>query len=89
MIGMGPYIQAENTPLASIYNEEKVKENLHTDDIFTTVRRMISLCRLTNPKSNISATTAMETMNKDGRILAIRSGSNVVMPVFTPKTNKV
>lgn len=32
---------------------------------------MISLCRLTNPKANISATTAMETMNEQGRILAI------------------
>lgn len=32
------------------------------------------------PDINIPATTAMETLNPNGRIIALQSGANVVMP---------
>lgn len=35
------------------------------------------------PDINIPATTAMETLEKEGRILALKSGANVVMPNIT------
>ena len=36
------------------------------------------------PKINIPATTAMETLEKNGRMRALKSGANVVMPNLTP-----
>ena len=33
---------------------------------------------------NIPATTAMETLNPNGRIIALQSGANVVMPNLSP-----
>ena len=35
------------------------------------------------PNINIPATTAMETLNPNGRIIALQSGANVVMPNVT------
>ena len=35
------------------------------------------------PDINIPATTAMETLHPEGRILALQSGANVVMPNIT------
>ena len=35
------------------------------------------------PDINIPATTAMETLNPNGRIIALQSGANVVMPNIT------
>ena len=35
------------------------------------------------PKINIPATTAMETLKPDGRIIALNSGANVIMPNMT------
>ena len=43
----------------------------------------MSLVRLLLPDINIPATTAMETLNKNGRIIALKGGANVVMPNVT------
>ena len=43
----------------------------------------MALSRLMLPNINIPATTAMETLNPNGRILALQSGANVVMPNVT------
>ena len=39
--------------------------------------------RLLLPDINIPATTAMETLHPQGRLLALQSGANVVMPNVT------
>ena len=62
MIGMGPYLPAKNTPMAETYDIKAVEKSLHTENLFDTVKRMISVTRLNNPKSNVSATTAMEAL---------------------------
>lgn len=72
MIGIGPFIPGENTPLAQAKG-----------GAFKTALKMTALVRLLLPKVNIPATTAMETLNPDGRAIALRSGANVVMPVIT------
>lgn len=72
MIGLGPFIPNEDTPL----KDEKGGE-------FTTSLKVMSITRLLMPDVNIPATTAMESLNKNGRIIALQSGANVVMPNIT------
>jgi biotin synthase len=72
MIGLGPFIPNEDTPLKDAKGGE-----------FTMSRKVMSLIRLLIPDANIPATTAMETLDKNGRILALQSGANVVMPNTT------
>ena len=86
---MGPLLIAKDSPMEKMYDEAKIKENLHCDSLFDTVQKVIAVTRLHNPKANISATTAMEVLEPlKGRVKAIQSGANVVMPVLTPITEK-
>ena len=43
----------------------------------------MALTRILLKNVNIPATTAMETLNPNGRIIALQSGANVVMPNVT------
>ncbi|MDD5021957.1 MAG: [FeFe] hydrogenase H-cluster radical SAM maturase HydE [Endomicrobiaceae bacterium] len=72
MIGLGPFIHNPNTPLK---NEKGGSFNL--------ALKVMAITRLILPDINIPATTAMETLNSDGRIIALQSGANVVMPNAT------
>lgn len=72
MIGIGPFIPNEDTPLSA----EKGGQ-------FELSLKVMALTRLLLPDINIPATTAMETLNKQGRIIALQSGANVVMPNIT------
>lgn len=72
MIGVGPFIPNEDTPLK---NEK--------GGAFELSIKVMALVRLLLPDINIPATTAMETLNKNGRIIALQGGANVVMPNVT------
>ncbi len=72
MIGIGPFLPHPETPL---------KEVPHGD--FTLALKVMALTRIMLKNINIPATTAMETLNPQGRILALQSGANVVMPNVT------
>ena len=72
MIGIGPLIVHPHTPL-----------NGQPNGNFDLALRVMALTRLLMPDINIPATTAMETLNPAGRILALQSGANVVMPNLT------
>lgn len=72
MIGIGPFIPNEDTPLKDAEGGD-----------FTLALKMMAITRLLLPDINIPATTAMESLNKDGRIIALQSGANVVMPNVT------
>lgn len=72
MLGIGPFIPHPNTPLA----------NAQTGS-FTLALKVMALSRLMLPNINIPATTAMETLNPNGRIISLQSGANVVMPNVT------
>ncbi len=72
MIGIGPFIPNENTPLK------------HSEGgSFIMAKKVMAITRLLLPDSNIPATTAMETLEPNGRILALQGGANVVMPNVT------
>ena len=74
MIGIGPLITHPQTPLANY---------LVPSNNFETSLKVMAITRLLLPDINIPATTAMETLSPNGRILALQSGANVVMPNIT------
>lgn len=79
MVGMGPYIEHEHTPMFS------------RKDLLLSLRKrfmlslsMLSVLRLMMPDINIAATTAMQAIDTLGREKAILAGANVIMPNLTP-----
>lgn len=72
MIGLGPFIPCDNTPLDNV-----------AGGTFAKSLKVMALTRLLLPDINIPATTAMETIEPNGRIKALQSGANVVMPNVT------
>ena len=75
MVGIGPFIPHPQTPLKDTKNGD-----------FTLALKVMALTRIMLPDINIPATTAMETLNPNGRIIALNSGANVVMPNVTSST---
>lgn len=73
MVGIGPFIPHQDTPLRG----ELKPHN------FDMALKVMALTRLMLKDINIPATTAMETINPNGRIIALSSGANVVMPNIT------
>lgn len=69
MAGIGPFIPHPETPLA----HEK-------SGTLSLALRTMAVMRLMLPDINIPATTAMESLAPNGRILALQAGANVVMP---------
>ena len=72
MVGIGPFISHPDTPLKDCENGN-----------FTLALKVMALTRILLKNVNIPATTAMETLNPNGRIIALQSGANVVMPNVT------
>lgn len=72
MIGIGPFIPNQNTPLKDAKG-----------GTFEMALKVMALTRILLPTINIPATTAMETLNPNGRLIALKSGANVVMPNVT------
>ncbi len=77
MIGIGPFLPAENTPF------EKEKAGSLEQTLF-----VLSLVRIMLPNVLLPATTALGTLAKDGRQRAILSGANVMMPNISPTENR-
>lgn len=73
MAGIGPFIPHPQTPLAAESAEGHFELSL----------KMMAVMRLLLPDINIPATTAMETLHPNGRLVALQSGANVVMPNVT------
>jgi biotin synthase len=75
MAGMGPFICHPDTPLKG-----------SSDGTFLMSLKMIAVTRLVCKDIFISATTALQTLNKsNGRELALKAGANLLMPNITPK----
>lgn len=72
MIGVGPFIPNEDTPLG----------NEKTGDFHLSVK-VTAIIRLLMLDINIPATTAMESLEPEGRSKALKAGANVVMPNVT------
>ncbi len=79
MVGMGPYIEHEDTPL---YKHRNTIQPLK--DRFFMSLKMVAILRILMKDINIAATTALQTIDPIGRERAIRIGANVLMPNITP-----
>ena len=73
MIGIGPYITHRDTPFK---NEKNGSVEL--------TLRMLSILRLMFPYALLPSTTALGTIDPNGRELGLQSGGNVVMPNLSP-----
>ena len=72
MAGIGPFIPHPETPLAG-----------EAGGTLEQALRTMAVMRLLMPDINIPATTAMESLHPQGRIMALQAGANVVMPNVT------
>lgn len=73
MIGIGPFISHKDTP----FREEK-------SGTLELTLFMLGLIRLTLPAVLLPATTALGTIDSQGREKGILAGANVVMPNLSP-----
>lgn len=73
MIGIGPFIRHAQTPFSSFEN-----------GTLSLTLRLISILRLMFPYALIPSTTALGTIDPNGRELGIKAGANVVMPNLSP-----
>jgi len=78
MIGMGPYIEHPDTPLANVKSKFSILER------FEITLRMIAISRLIMKDINIAATTALQALDPIGREKGLLAGANVIMPNITP-----
>ncbi|GHV75826.1 [FeFe] hydrogenase H-cluster radical SAM maturase HydE [Spirochaetia bacterium] len=74
MVGIGPFIPQADTPLGDSPGGS-LEQTL----------RMLALIRLLLPKVLLPATTALGTINSQGREMGLMAGANVVMPNLSPK----
>lgn len=72
MVGVGPFIPHPETPFAK-----------SSCGSFNLALKVMAITRLLLPNINIPATTAMETLSPNGRLIALQSGANVFMPNIT------
>ncbi|MEQ8175742.1 MAG: [FeFe] hydrogenase H-cluster radical SAM maturase HydE [Syntrophomonadaceae bacterium] len=78
MLGMGPYIPHPQTPLS-----RSAKPALSNS--YTTTLKMLALARLKMPEINMVVSTALQTLTREGLIMGVRAGGNVIMPIITPE----
>ncbi|MBN2527327.1 MAG: [FeFe] hydrogenase H-cluster radical SAM maturase HydE [Deltaproteobacteria bacterium] len=77
MVGMGPYLPSQNTPMAGV-------PILSADERYQLGLNMIALTRLVCQDINIASTTALEGLHPSGRLEGLRYGANVAMPNLSP-----
>ena len=77
MVGIGPFIPHSQTEFSN-FPQGELELTLF----------ILSLLRIMNPKVLLPATTALATINPEGRILGILSGANVVMPNVSPREQR-
>lgn len=74
MSGIGPFIPHSQTPL----------KNTARGSVELTLN-MLAVARLVMPWLLLPSTTALSTLNPEGRKLALLSGANVIMPNVSPQ----
>jgi biotin synthase len=79
MVGMGPYIEHEDTPMYQFRNQLKTKQQR-----FDLALKMVATLRLLMPDINIAAATALQAIDPAGREKALTIGANILMPNLTP-----
>ena len=77
MIGIGPYLRHADTPFRDC-----------PDGSMEVTLRLLAILRLLFPYALIPSTTALGTIDPQGRELGLRAGANVVMPNLSPRENR-
>ena len=80
MIGMGPYIVHNQTPMQELSDIYKTKK----EEIYKLALRMIAVTRIYLKDVNIASTTALQAMYPLGREAGLMYGANIIMPLLTP-----
>ncbi|AEG59899.1 [FeFe] hydrogenase H-cluster radical SAM maturase HydE [Desulforamulus ruminis] len=73
MAGMGPFIPHHQTPM----------KDCPPGDVGLTLKAL-AVARLVLPQTHLPATTALGTLNPEGRQMALGCGANVIMPNLSP-----
>jgi biotin synthase len=79
MVGMGPYIEHQHTPLFQFR-----AELLPIEERFDLSLKMIATLRIMMKDINIAAATALQAIDPLGREKAVKVGANIIMPNITP-----
>ncbi len=80
MLGMGPYLVNEDTPLAKEFLDFEEKK----DDQYFLGLKMIACARILLKDVNIASTTALQALKYSGREMGLLAGANIIMPNITP-----
>ncbi|NOZ45562.1 MAG: [FeFe] hydrogenase H-cluster radical SAM maturase HydE [Chlorobi bacterium] len=83
MVGMGPYIEHQETPLYEFRNTL-----LPLNERFNLTLKMIAILRIMMKDINIASATALQAIDPAGREKAIKIGANVIMPNITPTIHR-
>lgn len=73
MAAFGPFIPSPNTPYSS----------MPAGSVELTLKTM-AVARIVLKNVHIPATTALATLDEDGRVKGLSAGANIVMPDYTP-----
>ena len=84
MIGIGPYIPQADTPFGR--SSAKCAQGLDKAQKLQLTLRLLAILRILFPYALIPSTTALGTIDPQGRVLGLKAGANVVMPNLTPET---
>lgn len=79
MVGMGPYLEHEDTPLYQYKNQL-----ISVEERFQLTLKMIAILRIIMKDVNIASSTALQAVDPKGREQGLRAGANVIMPNVTP-----
>jgi biotin synthase len=79
MVGMGPYIEHQHTPLFRYRSEL-----LPIQERFDLSLKMVAVLRILMKDINIAAATALQAIDPLGREKAVKVGANIIMPNITP-----
>lgn len=77
MLGMGPYIPHQKTPLKHLVDSFDPELALQLG------LKLIAVCRIALKDINIATTTALQALHPEGRELGLLAGANVLMPNVT------
>lgn len=79
MIGMGPYLVHQDTPLAACLPDFDARKGEQLE----LGLKMIAVTRLYLKDVNMASTTALQALTPSGREMGLKAGANIIMPNIT------
>ena len=82
MIGIGPYLRHADTPFGR--STAACAQGLYKTEKLQLTLRLLAVLRIMFPYALIPSTTALGTIDPNGREMGLKAGANVVMPNLSP-----